>query len=141
MGEVLAREVPFGSPEVQELLAEWDDELGFAPRHGGPGGLFLVAESGGAPVGCGGLRLLAPPVGEVKRLFVRKAARRRGVGRALLAALEDRAADMGLGELRLDTDGGERGALALFHAAGFEPIAHYNGNAHARHWFAKRLTI
>jgi hypothetical protein len=42
-------------------------------------------------------------------------------------------------ELRLDTGGGDAAALALFRSAGFERIADYNGNPHARYWFTKRL--
>ncbi len=42
-------------------------------------------------------------------------------------------------ELRLDTDGGEPAALALFRSAGYLPIADYNGNPYARYWFARRL--
>jgi hypothetical protein len=47
-------------------------------------------------------------------------------------------AGRGYDALRLDTGGDD--ALALFRAAGFEPIADYNGNPHARHWFGKQLT-
>jgi ribosomal protein S18 acetylase RimI-like enzyme len=142
------REVRFDDPVVQGLLAEWDDELGFAPKGGSPveatdfavpDGVFLVASVGEAAVGCGGVRRLGPTAGEVKRLFVRRAARRSDAGRSLLAALEERAVGLGLDELRLDTASDEPAALALFRSAGYEPVADYNGNPHARHWFAKRL--
>jgi GNAT superfamily N-acetyltransferase len=146
--EVVVRAGRFDSPVVQGLLAEWNDELGFSPRGGStveadftaPDGIFLLAVSGETPVGCGGLRRLTPATGEVKRLYVRRAARGRGVGRALLTGLEDRAADLGFEELRLDTDGGVPAALALFRSAGFRPIADYNGNPYARFWFEKRLS-
>ena len=142
------REVRFDDPVVQGLLAEWDDELGFAPKGGStveatdfvvPDGVFLVASVGEMAVGCGGVRRTGPTTGEVKRLFVRRAARKSGAGRSLLAALEERAAALGLDELRLDTASDEPAALALFHSAGYEPVPDYNGNPHARHWFAKRL--
>jgi GNAT superfamily N-acetyltransferase len=147
--ELFIRELRFEDPVVQGLLAEWDDELGFAPKGGSaveasdfapPRGVFLVAVSGETAVGCGGVRCLTPAIGEVKRVFVRSTVRGRGVGRALLLGLEERAAALGLEELRLDTAGGESAALALFRSAGYEPIPDYNSNPHARYWFSKRLT-
>jgi GNAT superfamily N-acetyltransferase len=148
--EVFVREVSFDDPVVQGLLAEWIDELGFSLKGGSnveasdftpPDGAFLLAVSGDTPVGCGGVRRLSSPAaGEVKRLFVRRTARGRGVGRALLAGLEARAGDLGLTELRLDTDGGVPAALALFRSAGYRPIPDYNGNPYARLWFEKGLS-
>jgi GNAT superfamily N-acetyltransferase len=87
------------------------------------------------------VRRLAGPVGEVKRLFVRRADRGKGVGRTLLRGLEERARALGLDVLRLDTPGGERGALVLVRSAGYRPIDDYNGNPHARHWFEKLLAL
>lgn len=147
---LLVRDARFDDPLVEGLLAEWNDELGFTPKGGStveasefiaPHGAFLLAMSGEAAVGCGGVRRLLPTIGEVKRLFVRRTARGSGVGRVLLAGLERRAAALGLEELRLDTDGGEPAALALFRSAGYEAIADYNGNPYARYWFAKRLSV
>jgi GNAT superfamily N-acetyltransferase len=120
-----------------------NDELGFVPKGGSivkasdftsPGGVFLVAVAGETVVGCGGLRRLTGTTGEVKRVFVRQAARGHGVGRTLLGGLEQRARERGFRELRLDTDGGEPAALALFRSAGYQPIADYNGNLYARYW-------
>jgi GNAT superfamily N-acetyltransferase len=98
--EVCVRDVHFDHPVVQGLFAEWIDELGFSLKGDStveasdftpPHGVFLLAVSGETPVGCGGVRRLTPTSGEVKRLFMRRTARGRGVGRALLAGLEDRA--------------------------------------------------
>ncbi len=148
VSEVFVVEESFDSPMVQRLLAEWNDQLGFVPKGGAtveagdfapPDGIFLLAALGEAPVGCGGLRRLALATGEIKRLFVRRAARGHGVGRVLLDGLEQWARQHGFGALRLDTDGGEPAALALFRSAGYQPIDDYNGNPHARYWFEKRL--
>lgn len=104
-----------------------------------PGGVLLVASQGKAEVGCAGLRRLGDGIGEIKRVFVSPAARGRGVASALLIALEERARSLGYGTLRLDTDGREPAALALFRSLGYEPIGDYNGNPYARGWFQKRL--
>jgi hypothetical protein len=45
----------------------------------------------------------------------------------------------GLEAIRLDTHGGEPSAVGLFRAAGDLPIADYNANPYAKHWFEKRL--
>ncbi len=146
--------MPFDAAVVQTLLADWQVEIvaavpGFSPTRGStveardfatPAGVFLLAVSGEEPVGCGGLRRLTPVIGEVKRLFVRRVARGRGVARTLLDGLEDRAGERGFGALRLDTTGGNAAVLELFRSAGYEPIADYNGNPYARHRFEKRLT-
>jgi GNAT superfamily N-acetyltransferase len=150
---VVLTEVPFEHPVVRDLFAEWDDELtvttpGFRV-HGGmaieptqfarPAGAFLLALIGEEPSGCGGLRQLDQLTGEVKRLFVRPAARGQGVGRVVLSGLEARGVELGLDRLRLDTAGNDPGAVALFRSAGFEEIPDYNGNRRAHHWFEKRL--
>lgn len=144
--EVVLRDVSFDDSEVGQLLAEWNDELGFSPKGGStvetadfvaPHGAFLLAFSDGMPVGCGGVRLITSTIGEVKRLFIRKESRGGGIGRALLSALEQRAIVLGFEELRLDTHAA--GPAALFRSAGYAAIADYNRNPYARYWFAKRL--
>jgi GNAT superfamily N-acetyltransferase len=57
--------------------------------------VFLVAFSGGEPIGCAGLRRHDDGVVEIKRMFIRAAHRRRGHGRRLLRVLEDRARSLG----------------------------------------------
>ena len=53
-----------------------------------PGGRFLVGYDDGEAVAIGGVRPLGPDVAEIKRMYVAPGARSRGVGRALLAALD-----------------------------------------------------
>lgn len=146
MSPLVLVEVGFGSRVVQELLSEWNMELGFVPKGGAtveetdfmlPAGVFLVARVGDIAVGCGGLRRLGPGTGEIKRVFVRTAARRRGVARALVADLERRAVKLGLEEVRLDTHA--EAPASFFRSVGYEPVPNYNGNPYARYWFAKRL--
>lgn len=90
-----------------------------------PGARFVVARGpDGAALGCGAV---VPggtdPDGvrwaEVKRMFVRDAARGLGVGAAILRELERLAAEDGNGLLRLETGVRSEGALALYRRAGF----------------------
>lgn len=100
---------------------------------------FLVGRYDGVPSGCVGLRLVAPGVAELTRLYVLPAARRTGGGRALLAAAEDAAVRLGADTMRLDTRRDLVEARALYAAQGYEEIEPYNDGPYADHWFGKRL--
>jgi GNAT superfamily N-acetyltransferase len=88
----------------------------------GSDGAWLVAYADGSPVACGGLRTLAPGVGEIKRMFVAAPARGRGLGRRLLRALEQRARAAGHERVRLLTTPMLSEACALYAAEGYTEI-------------------
>ena len=122
-------------PPVGRRPASWVEPHELEP----PGGVFLLAEDRGVAVACGGLRTLAPGLGEVKRMYVVPGARRRGIARTILAELERIARELGLERVRLDTNAVQPEAVALYHATGYHEIADYNGNPFATHWFEKEL--
>jgi GNAT superfamily N-acetyltransferase len=104
------------------------------------GGLFLVGfDDDGTPVCGGGLKRLGPDVVEIKRMYVAEPARGRGIARALLAALEDAARELGYARVRLDTGPRQPAAEALYRSAGYAEIADYNGNPYASYFGEKRL--
>jgi GNAT superfamily N-acetyltransferase len=144
------------APEPAALLAGYFDELrsvlpGFDPARSvsadpdemtPPRGTFLVArsrDSGGRAVACGGLKTHAPGIGEIKRMYIVPDARRLGLGRDLLAALENAARLLGMTRLVLDTAGPLSAAARLYRSAGYVEIAPYNDNPFASLWFAKGL--
>jgi putative acetyltransferase len=91
-------------------------------------GAFLVAFLGGEPIGCGAVRLLNAFDAEIKRMYVKPEARRRGVAKALLAALEAEAMDLGAKQLLLETGVRQQEAIGLYGGAGFtgiEPFGEY----------------
>lgn len=135
--ELVARGRPFSpvDPPPGAAGASWVEVYEMEP----PGGAFLLLEQDGVPVGCGGLRTLTPGLGEVKRMYVVPAARRRGHARRLLLALEELARSAGLTRLRLDTNAQQPEAVALYHSCGYTKIADYNGSRTATHWFEKPL--
>ena len=128
--------------EIASLYEGWSPDIGpsaepsdFAP----PGGDFLVASLDANPVACGGLKRLDAASVEVKRLYVAHAARRGGVARGLMQALEQRARELGYERVRLDTGAEQPGALALFRSLGYTEIEDYNGNPWAAYWLEKRV--
>jgi putative acetyltransferase len=93
-----------------------------------PNVLFLVARDGGTICGFGAV-VATPPYGEIKRMYVDRAARRRGIGRDLLVALEQRARQLRLTCLRLETGVRQREAIALYAANGFAEIGPFGDYA------------
>ena len=106
----------------------FDDELATLPGKYAPppGRLFLA---GDPPVGCIALRPLDEAgVGEVKRLYVRDAARGTGLGRTLAETVIEHARGIGYRELRLDTADWMRDALRLYAKLGFRECSPYYHN-------------
>jgi GNAT superfamily N-acetyltransferase len=105
-----------------------------------PGAAWLVVYEDGRAVACGGLRPVAPGVGEIKRMFVTAAARGRGHGRKLLAELERRAREHGYERVRLYTTEVLHEARALYDDAGYGRIDLANVDDRAEDiWLEKRL--
>lgn len=87
-----------------------------------PGEVYLVACLDDVPVACGALRRLDASTAEVRRMFVARDARRRGLARAMLDALEQAAVALGYDTLRLETGFRQQPAIALYESAGFARI-------------------
>jgi GNAT superfamily N-acetyltransferase len=91
-------------------------------------GAFLIALRAGQPVGCGAVRRIETDTGEVKRMYVVPEERGRGVGRAILNAIEAEARALRLSRLVLETGVRQIEAQALYQRAGFsriEPFGEY----------------
>ncbi|WP_405587732.1 GNAT family N-acetyltransferase [Streptomyces sp. NBC_01092] len=116
------------------------DDLVRPEEVSGDAGAFFVAYEEGRPVGCGALRRLEPGVGEIRHVWVSPTARRLGLARRLLAALEQEATTRHLTVVRLDTHAALTEAQAMYRASGYTAIPAYDDNVYASHWFEKRLT-
>lgn len=79
---------------------------------------FYVADLDDAPVGCGGVALF-DDFAELKRMYVRDAARGQGVAQAILARLETEARGVGLATLRFETGTVQHAAMRLYERGGF----------------------
>jgi ribosomal protein S18 acetylase RimI-like enzyme len=82
--------------------------------------------------GCGGFRALPdvdyPNACEMKRLYVRPAFRRFGLGRRIAQALIDRALEAGYSTMLLDTLDDMEAARGLYETLGFEDVPPYYYN-------------
>jgi putative acetyltransferase len=160
--ELLAATTPEHLAQVQSLFREYaaalaalgvslrfqdfDAEVSALPGvYAQPAGAVLLAQVGGAAAGCVALRALpeADHVNacEMKRLFVRPAFRRYGLGRALAQQVIDVATQAGYSCLLLDTLHDMEAARELYASLGFEEIAPYYYNPIAgAHYLKVELT-
>lgn len=106
---------------------------------GPPDGVFLVGYRDGVPVCGGGIKRLPDGHCEIKRMYVVPQARRGGVARALLAALEDAARGLGYRVARLDTGSRQPHAQALYEASGYRRCHNFNDNPAAAFHGEKQL--
>ena len=121
------------SLDVDLCFQNFDAELASLPgEYAAPAGLLLLGFVDGALAACGGIRALADAdyanACEMKRLYVRPAFRRFGLGRALAQALLDEARRAGYSVMLLDTLDEMESARELYATLGFEEIPPYYFN-------------
>ncbi|OQD56135.1 GNAT family N-acetyltransferase [Streptomyces phaeoluteigriseus] len=157
------RRVPFDHPDAvklnDEVQAEYHERYGdggdatvlepadFDP----PRGLYLIAyDELGRPVATGGWRSQdengegnQDGDAELKRMFVVRQARGRGLARRMLAALEEDARAAGRLRMVLETGTEQPEAIALYTSSGYAPCAkfgYYRFHDDSR-CFAKPLSV
>jgi putative acetyltransferase len=132
MAAVIAPEHP-ASPDATALIAELDAHLTplypSESRHGfsvqkliADAVAFFVIRDGGAPAGCGGIKLFGSEYGEIKRMWVRPQFRGLGFGKLMLDHLAEYAKRYGVGVLRLETGIHQHAAIRLYEREGFGRI-------------------
>ena len=122
-----------GTLGVDLCFQGFEQELAGLPGdYAAPAGSLRLAFVDGALAGCGAIRPLPdvdyPDACELKRLYVRRAFRRFGLGRLLAQRLIDDAAQTGYSTLLLDTLDDMEAARELYASLGFEEVPPYYFN-------------
>lgn len=108
---------------------DWERELGDLPgAYGPPRGALFLAEDAAMILGCVALRPLDSEACEMKRLYVRRQGRGRGLGRRLAEHAIAEGRRLGYARMRLDTLPTMSEAIALYRLLSFREIAPYRFN-------------
>lgn len=107
------------SQEIKNLQAQYSRPFGI---------LFLAYNAQEIPVGCFGIRALEGPICELKRMYVVKDTRGKGLGKRLLEKSIACAKELGYQKMRLDTLPSMLPAIGLYTKAGFYEIEPYRFN-------------
>ncbi|MBF6590090.1 MAG: GNAT family N-acetyltransferase [Ktedonobacterales bacterium] len=123
------------APARQLILAGLGEHFGFVDEHRNPdvddiaahyltpGHVVVVAEWEGTLIGTGALRIASAREGSLVRMSVAPAARRLGIGRALVLRLVGEARRRGLRRLMVETNRDWYDALGLYISCGFREYA------------------
>lgn len=123
-------------------------ESGFDPAAGisaephelrAPAGELLIAYLRDEAIGCGAVKHHPGAPSEIKRMWVAEPARGLGIGRRMLAELEQRALAAGAPAARLETNRALAEAIAMYRSAGYAEVPPFNSEPFADHWFEKQL--
>ncbi len=114
---------------IEELQLEYVDRYGdhdhtpvTPAEFAAPHGAFLVLTLDGSAVACAGIRRHDETRAEVKRMFVRRPFRGRGLSRHLLTAVEAQAAGLGYRRILLETGRAQPEAVSLYRSSGYYQI-------------------
>jgi GNAT superfamily N-acetyltransferase len=135
VGTVDIRRTTIASPDAARLIAALNAELTMAfPEPGATHfalsdrevvageGAFLIVYLDDVAAGCGAVRRLDEATAEIKRMYVDPAVRGRGLGRALVEALEREARRIGASRIVLETGTRLAPAIKLYEAMGYSRI-------------------
>jgi [ribosomal protein S18]-alanine N-acetyltransferase len=106
--------------EAESFPSPWGEGL-YRPELTRPASVFLVAEAAGETTGYA-CAFAVLDEAHLLKLAVRPELRRRGIGRALLAALAAALRDMGARELWLEVRAGNQAGRAFYRRLGFDEV-------------------
>ncbi|GMU19920.1 MAG: hypothetical protein AMXMBFR13_00240 [Phycisphaerae bacterium] len=122
---------------VRELVFGILDEYGLAPdpastdadlsdlegNYAARGGCFqLLIDEQNRLVGCYGLYPLGPGVCELRKMYLRRDLRGKGLGKTILRHALDRARTLGFTRVQLETASVLKEAIGLYRSFGFRPF-------------------
>lgn len=138
------RVVPPHDADLQALVRSLDGELGLLYPAEGIFGVdfsdpavrdmtFCMAYVGATPAGCGALRPLGGGVAELKRFFVERPFRNRGIASLILRFIEEKAAEAGVHTVRLETGPRQPEAIGLYRKFGYKEIPLFGEYVNSEH--------
>jgi ribosomal protein S18 acetylase RimI-like enzyme len=122
VGETADTSVPLPLPAASGPPRNFPDLADVPKSFIDAGGAFLVVDLDGHLAAMGGFRPNGKGQAEILRVRVHPATRRRGIGRALMDALEERARSLGLCEMTLDTATNQPESMAFYRALGYVEV-------------------
>ncbi|RPH96241.1 N-acetyltransferase [candidate division KSB1 bacterium] len=143
MIEIIQVETPAPLAQIRALFLEYAESLGFSlcfqsfdeelaglpGMYAMPEGRLLIAYLDGEPVGCAALHKLEDGICEMKRLYVKPAARGHGIGKLLSQKIIAEAKAIGYTSMRLDTIADRmQTAVDIYRTQGFVEIPPYREN-------------
>ncbi len=144
LSRIALAEIPDDLDVIRALFLEYSSALGIdlcfqgfeaelaalPGKYAAPAGRLLLAWESGHALGCVALRPVAGETGacEMKRLYLRPAARGRQLGRRLAERICAEARAAGYRRILLDTLPGMAAAQALYASLGFQPVPAYVHN-------------
>ncbi|MEM9075952.1 MAG: GNAT family N-acetyltransferase [Bacteroidota bacterium] len=97
-------------------------------QYGPPEGALFIVFSESIPIGCFALRKLDSKTCELKRMFLEKNERGKGIGKQMMDKALLEAHGLGYSKIRLDSIKSMKTAIALYQAFGFKEIEAYRHN-------------
>lgn len=108
--------------------------------YGGTKGIIILCKNEGVVVACVGVRRFADEIGEIKRMYVKPAYRRKGIAAELLKRALEFAVKAGYHKVVLDTLDTMTPAMNLYLKNGFEKVpAYYHNPEPGAVYFKKQL--
>lgn len=135
-------ETPKDYEDAKSLFLEYADSLNFnlcfqnfnkeiedlPAMYSEPCGCIILSCENEIPFGCVALRKFEDNICEMKRLYIPKTYRGRGIGRELAGRITEKAKELGYGKMRLDTLETMTEAISLYKSMGFYEIEKYRDN-------------
>ena len=128
--------------QAKTLFLEYADSLNFGlcfqnfekeisdlpAMYSEPEGCIILSSENAKPFGCVALRKFENETCEMKRLYIPKTYRGKGIGRELAKRIITKAKELGYKKMRLDTIETMKEAIALYKTLGFVEISAYRYN-------------
>jgi len=111
-----------------DIASMLEDDMNTLDKFMPPKGRLLLGYVEDQPMGIACLKALTEIIGEIKRMYVRPQARKKGLGRALLNQLLEEARQSGYARIRLDSARFMAAAHQLYRTNGFREIQAYEGS-------------